>query len=114
MDNGTVFKIGGCALYAVGIADLKIGDKVLESQENANYEASVENSVKKTIAILKEAGIEPMDCADGKVGIFFGYGEEDKVYSLTSILDYLNRVMHATLPFVKNDRSGVIDPGNKE
>lgn len=94
-------KIGGCVLYAVGVNNLKIGDKVFESQESANYENEISNSVKKTISILKGAGIEPIDLADAKVGAFFGYGEEGKVYSLTSIIDYLNRVMEAMLPFVQ-------------
>ncbi|RLI55300.1 MAG: hypothetical protein DRP09_10260 [Candidatus Thorarchaeota archaeon] len=94
MDNE--IKIGGATLYiqSVSVNYDSNGKPIgfVEDEEFNEYKTEIENHIKKTCAVLKDAGIKPSE--ERPVGIYFGYGEDGKTYSLIDVIDYLNRCMH--------------------
>lgn len=107
------YELGGCIVYINGFADIQTSDdETLQSTESEKYKQKVLDSVKKTVAILEEAGIELHKPDSSNVGIFFGYGEQDKVFALTDILDYLNRCMEKLGFLIKLEN--VKNESNKE
>lgn len=94
MDNNTI-KIGGAALHIVGVkTEYDCNGKIIKTmpdEDLVKYKIEVENHVKKAFDILCNAGIEPKK--KKVAGIYFGFGDENKVFSLIDIIDYFNKYM---------------------